>query len=71
MRIDYIEGSEYWTAESLDDLMGWELVGEERWTEAVSRLHCRRNLDSATVEFRTIYCRTSILKDVTEVTTVQ
>jgi hypothetical protein len=38
---------------------------------AVSCLHCCRAVDSATTEFRMIYCRTSILHETIEVETVQ
>jgi len=71
MRVDRIEGDDYWTAESLDDLRGWEIITTEPFTEAVRRLHCCRAVDSATTEFRTIYCRTSILHKTIEVETVQ
>jgi hypothetical protein len=71
MRIDRIDGHEYWTAESLDDLRGWEIITVQPWKEGVSRLHCCRAVDSATTEFRMIYCRTSILHGTIEVETVQ
>jgi hypothetical protein len=71
MRIDRIGDEDYWTAESLDDLRGWEIITAEPITEAVSRLHCCRAVDSATAEFRMIYCRTSIMREVIEVETVQ
>lgn len=71
MRIDRIKDSDYWTAESLSDLSGWEVIYEEPWTEAVSRLHCRRPLNAASMEFRMIYCRTSILREIVEIQTVQ
>jgi hypothetical protein len=71
MRVDRIDGHEYWTAESLDDLRGWEIITAEPITEAVSRLHCCRAVDSATAEFRMIYCRTSILYETIEVEPLQ
>lgn len=71
MRIDCVEDSVYWTAESLRDLWGWEVFYREPWTEAVSRLHCRRSLGSDAMEFRFIYCKNSILREVVEVDVVQ
>lgn len=71
MKIDRIDDRDYWTAESLADLRGWEVFHREPWTEAVSRLHCRRPLDTATMEFRMIYCRNTILREVLEIETVQ
>lgn len=71
MRIERIGDDDYWTAESLDDLRDWEIVYSEPWTEAVSRLHCRRPLDTAVMEFRMIYCRTTILREIVEIETVQ
>lgn len=70
MKIDHIEGDEYWTAESLRDLWGWEIIHREPWTGAVSRLHCRRSIDNG-MEFRFIYCRNSILNEVVKVEAVQ
>lgn len=71
MIIDRIKDQDYWTAESLDDLRDWEIIYREPWTEAVSRLHCRRPFDTASMEFQIIYCRTAILKEVIEVETLQ
>ena len=71
MRVDRVEDEDYWTAESLDDLRGWEIITAEPITEAVSRFHCCRAVDSAITEFRMIYCRTSILHGTIEVETVQ
>lgn len=70
MRVEHVEGDEYWTAESLRDLWGWDIIFTEPWTEAVSRLHCCRSIDNG-MEFRFVYCRNSILREVTEVETVQ
>lgn len=71
MRIDRVDDSEYWVAESPRDLWGWEIIHNEPWTEAVSRLHCRRSVATDTMEFRFIYCKNSILCEVVEVETVQ
>jgi hypothetical protein len=71
MRVDRVGDEDFWTAESLNDLSGWEIVYEEPWTEIVSRLHCRRPLSTASMEFRMIYCRTSILREVVNLETVQ
>lgn len=73
MRIDRFDnGDEYWTAESLRDFWGWEIIYNEPWTEAVSRLHCRRSVSFPDeMEFRFIYCRNSILREVIEVEVVQ
>jgi hypothetical protein len=71
MRVDRVGDDDYWTAESLNDLSDWEVIYNEPWTEAVSRLYCRRMLDTATVEFRMVYCRTSILREIMQVKTVQ
>lgn len=70
MIIEHIEGDEYWTAESLGDLREWEIIYEEPWTEAVSRLHCRRSLGYV-IEFRFIYCKRSILRETIQVEMVQ
>lgn len=72
MRIDRFDnGDEYWTVEWLRDLWGWEIIHREPWTEAVTRLHCRRSVGSNGMEFRFIYCRNSILREAQEVETVQ
>jgi hypothetical protein len=62
MRIDRVGDDDYWTAESVDDLRGWEIIHIEAWKDGVSRLHCYRPLDTATVEFHQIYCRNIILR---------
>lgn len=72
MRIDRVDDSEYWTAESLRDLWGWEIIYRQPWKEGVRRLHCRRLIGFLDwMEFRFIYCRNSILNEVAEVEAAQ
>lgn len=63
MRLEQVDGDEYYSVESPRDLWGWEIIEVEPWKGGVKRLYARRSTDNG-MEFRLIYCRDSILTSV-------
>ena len=61
MKIDNIDGREYWTVTHVDDLLAWNILYEEPWKEGVTRLHVTNA--ALPNEFRMLYCRNAILKE--------
>ena len=56
-------GQEYFTAENIDDLRGWDILWKEPFKKGVKRLHCRKKNNSSECEFKIIYCADKILRD--------
>ena len=59
MKIDYVDGDEYWTVETIRDLRGWRIIEVEDWKEGVKRLHVVADNPPT---FRLFYCRDEILE---------
>lgn len=59
MKVEHVDGKEYWTVESLADLQDWDIMYEEPWKLGVVRLHCRNAMNPR--EFRMLYCSDKIL----------
>lgn len=63
MKIDYVaNGCEYFIAENIQDIRGWDILWKEPFKKDVKRLHCKR-MYNAECEFKVIYCSDEILKD--------
>ena len=61
MKIDQVDGSEYWTVEHPDDLLAWSVLREEPFKEGVARLHVVNV--ALPFEFRLLYCENGILRE--------
>lgn len=59
MKIETIDGEEYWTVESINDLRGWRIIEAEDWKEGIKRLHV---VADNPPEFRLFYCQVGILE---------
>lgn len=59
MRIEYVDGNEYWTVETVADLKGWLIIEVEDWKDGVKRLYLASRCPPT---FRVVYCRTEILE---------
>jgi hypothetical protein len=60
MKIDQVDGLEYWTVTHVDDLLVWEIMFAEPWKEGVTRLHVTNA--ALPSEFRMLYCSNAILQ---------
>lgn len=63
MRIERVGVDEYWVVEKPSDLHGWTIVHRELWKDGVVRLHCRSDTLGPPVEFRLMYCPTTVLDE--------
>jgi len=59
MRIECVDGNEYWIVESVADLKGWLIIEAEDWKDGVKRLYLAAHHPPT---FRVVYCRIEILE---------
>lgn len=61
MKIDQVDGREYWTVTHPDDLLAWNIIYAEDWKDGVKRLHTTNA--ALPSEFRMLYCSDEILRE--------
>lgn len=61
MKIETVDGQEYWIVTHPDDLLSWKIIHIEDFKPGVKRLHTRNA--ALPSEFRLLYCSTEILTE--------
>ena len=66
MKIEKIQGREYWTVESGADLAGFDCHLNREYKPGVHIIHATRKFSNGATEMRILYCPTEILAEYAE-----